>query len=105
MRYSSSAISDSEFRLRQRHRAVFETEAGQAELFDLLHDMGLFRTIKPEELVMRNKAVIIADEIGLFDEDMIRKFISDFYRSDLSTNWMSKIKKENGMDNDPFIMR
>lgn len=67
---------------RKRVREVYKTEAGQQELFNLLHDLGCFEAIGPEQLDRRDYAIYKLSEIGLLDEKVIRKLLKYFFESD-----------------------
>ena len=69
---------------RKRIRGVYGTEDGQKELFNLFHDAGLFRVIKPEELVLRNAMILKAEELGMLDEKRVRMMISQFFSQDIT---------------------
>ena len=74
-------MTDRQLEHRRRLRGVDSSRDGLDELFNLFHEMGMFRVIPPEELITRNKAVLKAEEMGLLDEDVIRKTLEELLTS------------------------
>lgn len=68
---------------RKKARSVYESKAGQDELFNWFHDLGLFRVIGEDELGARNKAIKKAEELGLLDEQNIRFLLACFFEMPL----------------------
>lgn len=79
---------------RRRIRRVYSSEDGQMELFNLLHDMGLFRVITPDELDARNRAVLKAEELGLLDERTIRDTLNELLTKGRIDNYEDEKLKE-----------
>lgn len=86
MIYKTKPVNEKVIEHRRRVRSVFRSEEGQKVLFNLFHDMGLFRVIhEPEELAMRNQAIMVATELGLLDENRVRLFLKQFLESEIET--------------------
>lgn len=92
MIYEKKGISENIAKSRIDIRKVYSSELGKKELFNLLHDMGLFRVIRPEELVLRNKAIIKCQEIGLLDEVIVRRLIDIYFDLPLEEIERNEIK-------------
>lgn len=79
MIYEKNMIRRNVHEHRKDVRSVYSEGYGQKELFNIFHDAGLFRIIKPEELDARNRAILKAEEIGMLDEGIVRTMIGYFF--------------------------
>lgn len=67
---------------RKRVRGVYEDIKGQTELFNLMHDAGLFSVIDPSEtqkLANRNFIIRKLEEMGMLDQWVIRWMIAGYF--------------------------
>ena len=78
-------LTESTLEHRKDVRSVYRSGYGQRELFNIFHDAGLFKVIKPDELDARNRAILKAQEMGFLDEDRIRQMIEWFFESDIDS--------------------
>lgn len=83
---------------REKVRKVYETDEGQDELFNWLHDLGLFRVIGKDDVDARNRAIKKLEEIGLLDEQNIRFLIGCFFQMPLGSNERARMAREEVMD-------
>lgn len=79
MRYDGDLLTEDDIIHRNRLRRVYSSDEGRMELFNLFHDFGLFRVIRPEELDARNRMILKAQEIGMLDESIVREFIDHYF--------------------------
>ena len=98
MRYSKYGLKQHECESREKVRKVYSSKEGQDELFNLFHDFGLFRCIRPEELDARNRMILKAEELGMLDEDIIRELIRYFFSLPLREMEARKVKESDGND-------
>lgn len=98
MIYKSRTLNKKIVEHRRRTRGVYATEAGQEELFNLLHDMGLFRVVTKKELDARNRAILKLEELGFLDEEVVRAVIANLLTSGMLDSF--EARKIEGSSND-----
>lgn len=83
---------------RAKVRAVYESPSGQDELFNWLHDLGLFRCIEKEDVDARNRAIKKCEELGLLDEQVVRFLIACFFSMPLEEIEDTREQKARAID-------
>lgn len=95
---------------RKRVREVYQSAAGQQELFNLMYDLGLFKPIGPEQLDRRDYAIYKLEEIGLLDEAVIKRLIAYFFDSDPDGDEQKRLRKKKADEeiaegHDPYTIK
>jgi hypothetical protein len=66
-------LSNADMIHRHSVRKAFNTAEGRQELIRLLADLGVFRSIKAEELSLRNYGIQKLEELGFLDIEVIEE--------------------------------
>lgn len=84
---------------RAKVRSVYESSIGQDELFNWLHDLGLFRCIEKDDVDARNRGIKKCEELGLLDENVVRFLIACFFSLPLEDIEDTREQREKALDN------
>lgn len=90
---SQNLLSKQVIEHRNRVRSVYSTEEGKKELFNLLYDCGVFSELGADRLSTRNFAIKKLQEMGLLDEAVLRRILSDWLDSNPQTDELARLRK------------